>query len=169
MSETLIAAILGTTSGLILGIASLYFAYRNLKFEYRGKFELEIIMKQISACEALWGVLANSSKSDGDERILIYQENQIAINKKNVKKLYDDINQIFNSPMGLYFSRDLRKNMFDLRDFINAEFLQKLPKDDLISKTKAEKFDGYVQNLRLAIRKEIGAVDLVVTKKGPLE
>lgn len=169
MNEVLLTAIVGSLSGFFASFISVYFAYKSIKSDYRGKFELEIISKQINACETLWSILSVASKSEGEDRILTHKNDQITLDAQGAKKLYDALNQIFNSPMGLYFSRALRKSLFELRDFIYSEFLQKATKENHISNTKAAKFDGYIQNLRVAIRREIGVVDLSVTMKGPLD
>jgi hypothetical protein len=107
MSDTVVAAIVGSLSGFLVSIISVYFAYKNLKSDYKGKFELEIISKQILACEALWGTLSIASRSAGDDKVLTYQDDHIVLIPKNARKMYDDINQLFNSPLGLYFSRNL--------------------------------------------------------------
>jgi len=83
------------------------------------------------------------------------------------KKLYDGLSELFNSHLGLYYSKSIRKCLFELRDFIQIELLNRGDGD--ISNAKVAIFDGYVQNLRTAIRKEIGVEDLKVTKQGPVK
>ena len=78
---------------------------------------------------------------------------------------------MFNSPSGLYYSHLLRKALFDLRSFIEKELLANAQEGQTeleISNTKANNFpDGAVQNLRIALRKEIGTEDLAVAREGP--
>lgn len=167
MSDILIAAVVGAITGLGTSLLGFLIAYRNLKTEFQGKFRLELISKQLVACESLWALLALASRSDGIERVITYDGEKPFLVRIQAKKLYDELNIIFNSPFGLYYSKNIRKCLFDLRDFIHREFLQR--GDDDISKVKVAKFDGYVQNLRIAIRKEIGVEDLKVTEQGPVE
>jgi hypothetical protein len=81
-----------------------------------------------------------------------------------VQDFIEQIISVFYSTSGLYFSRDVRIKLFDLRDFIRDNFLNEPDKNEIpISKNIANRFRSKVTKLRIAIRKEIGVEDLKVT------
>jgi len=169
--ENFVAAVVGALSAILTSVIASWVSYRSLRAEYLGKHRLELISKQMAACEALWAVLEPASRSEGEARIIVHKKDQPYIVLSVAKKFYDDLNKVFNSTPGLYYSRQLRTELFDLRNFIMKEFISEASEDQFevqISKSKEEKFDGKVQQLRIAIRAEIGVKDLKVTSEGPI-
>lgn len=171
MQTEVVAIAVGFLSALVTSILGSWLGYRTLRAEYLGKRNVDFINKQMAACEALWVVLEPAARSQGAERVIIHKNEQYYINQSVAKKLYDSLNRVFNSASGLYFSRQLRTELFDLRNFILDEFISSVNNDQTeiqVSKSKAEKFDSKVQQLRIAIRAEIGVGDLKVTSEGPI-
>lgn len=171
MQAEIIAIAVGFLSALFTSILGSWLGYRTLRAEYLGKRNVDFINKQMAGCEALWVVLEPTSRSQGEERVLIYKNDQPYVVLLRAKKLYDSLNKVFNSASGLYYSKQLRTELFDLRNFILEEFISAVKDSQTeiqISKNKAEKFDGKVQQLRIAIRAEIGVEDLKVTSEGPI-
>ncbi len=171
MQTEVIAIAVGFLSALMTSILGSWLGYRVLRAEYLGKRNVDFINKQMTACEALWTILEPSARSQGEERVIVHKNEQSYVVLSVAKKLYDSLNNVFNSASGLYYSRQLRTELFDLRNFILDEFVSTVTNGQAeiqISKNKAEKFDSKVQQLRIAIRAEIGVEDLKVTSEGPI-
>ena len=171
MQTEVVAIAVGFLSALVTSILGSWLGYRTLRAEYLGKRNVDFINKQMAACEALWVILELAARSQGEERVIVHKNEQSYIDQSVAKKLYNSLNSVFNSASGLYYSRQLRAELFDLRNFILDEFVSIESKNQTeiqISKSKADKFDGKVQQLRIAIRAEIGVEDLKVTSEGPI-
>lgn len=161
MSETFFPAIVGALTAIFTSIVANWVSMRSIKAEYEKKHQMELIAKQFSACEDLWHALETASmKSMGSKCVF---DSSLVYSKENAKELYDRLFAVFLSPAGLYFSRDLRKCFFRLTDFIGAEI--NAENNHGWSKTKIKTFDGMVQDLRVAIRHEMGLEDLTVTRE----
>jgi hypothetical protein len=173
ITDTVIASIVGAIAGVITSLLASWIGYRTLRTEFLAKHRLELISKQIAACEALWIVLEPVSRSVGENRVIKARGNKHYVDVQAAKELCAKLTLVFNSLSGLYYSRFLRKALFDLRDFIEKEFLANAQEGQTeleVSNTKANNFlDGEVQNLRIALRKEIGTEDLSVAKEGPVK
>jgi hypothetical protein len=170
LSDAVIAAIVGFLSAVITSIIASWVSHRRLRAELMGKYRLELIGKQTTACESLWSVLESGSRSIGENRVVVYTEGKPHVVIPVAKDLYAALTKVFNSPSGLYFSRQLRQAIFDLRDFIGDEFIPKNQdgQSELeVSNNKAKSFHGRIANLRIALRKEIGTEDLTVSREGP--
>ncbi len=172
ITDTLIAALVGAITAVLTGIFTSFISYRVLKAEYSGKQRLEIIGKQIAACESLWAILDSGSLSLGENRVVYRLGDRFHLNPKSAAHFHDSINKIFLSSSGLYFSRQLRDAIFELRDFIEKDFLitqKEITSNIEISTTKVKYFDGLVANLRNCIRKEIGVEDLKAGSENPIK
>jgi hypothetical protein len=171
LGEIVISALIGALTAAITSLIGFWVSYKNLSAEYLGKLNIELTNKQLSACEALWIILEPVSRSRGVTRVIIQRNEQPYVVLNAAKNFYDSINKVFYSKSGLYYSRRLRNELFDLRDYILEEFISKM-KDGVteiqINKSKVKKFDGKVQQLRIAIRAEIGVEDLKVTSEGSI-
>jgi hypothetical protein len=166
MTDSLLAAFVGAIIAIVTSIIATWVSFRNIRTEYQTKYHLELVERQIKACESLWSVLAITSRTFGDQRLIIFNEKDAAISVECAQKLYSDLTVVFNSSSGLYFSKDLRRSLFVLRDFLGEEIITNKSDEQTLqwSKTKAKDLDGYIQNLRNAIRNEVGLVDLTVAK-----
>lgn len=165
---TLIAAVAGVLSAVLASAGASWVSYRALKSEYLGKRRLELIGKQIAACEALWNALASTSRSHVGNRVVIYRNDHPWVALATAHELCESLTAVFMSPAGLYFSRTVRHCLFDLRDFLESEFLSgahEQVSEIEISKRKAKNFDYLVQCLRVAIRKELGVENLQVANE----
>lgn len=162
MSESFIAALVGALTALITSTIAGWVSFSSIRTEFKSKYHSELITRQIQSCENLWSVLAIASRTMGEKRLIVKNENSATISVEQARKLYDDLTSVFTSPSGLYFSRNLRLSLFDLRDFLSEEILLEAKEEASFqwSKTKANELDGYIQNLRNAIRHEVGAEDL---------
>jgi hypothetical protein len=170
LTDTVIAAVVGALAAVLTSLAASWVRYRALRADYLGKYRMELISKQMAACEALWRVLEPGSRSHGQVRVIVNKNDKHYASVEVAEKLYGELTQVFNSPSGLYFSRQLRESLFELRDFIGDEFLKKAESGNTeleISNNKAKSFHGRLATLRIALRKEIGTEDLVVSKEGP--
>ncbi|WKZ40460.1 MAG: hypothetical protein QY328_00225 [Anaerolineales bacterium] len=169
MNDLLITTLISVVSAVFVSVIGFLISYRLLKSEYLGKHRMELISKQMVACEKLWVDLSVASKSKQKSNLIANQKNALYLDGKITEALYSNIITTINSPSGLYFSRHLRKSVFDLRDFIEQEiYIDLNNQDQPISITKAKKLDGYIQNVRIAIRKELKIEDLKASQEGPL-
>lgn len=169
MSDAVISATVAAISAFIISLVSALISFRVLRSEYQNKFRLELINRQINACEKLWLALALASKSRGIDHVIQYHDSKVFLNTKAVAELHKNILDALNSSSGLYYSKILRNSVFELRNFLEAELeLDTNEKEIPISKSKAKNLDGYVQNVRIAIRKELNLEDLRITKEGPV-
>jgi hypothetical protein len=168
--ETL-AALVGFLTAVFTSILASWIGYRKLRAEYLGKYRFDLMKKQIDACEALWDALKPTSKSIGENRVILHRSGKTFVKINVAENLYKTINDVFNSPFGLYYSRQLRESLFKLRNFLEDEFItQANGNTELqISNTRARKFDSRVQNLRISIRKELELDDLRVVAEGPID
>lgn len=169
LSDSLFAAVIGFLSAIITSLIAAGVTYRKLKLELLGKHNQELINRQFVACESLWLALESASRSVGENRVVVFREQKIYIVLPAARHLYDALTGVFNSADGLYFSRHLRTELFDLRGFIETEFVAPIHSSMVeinVSRNKYEKFDGKVQNLRKAIREEIDVEDPGFVKKG---
>jgi hypothetical protein len=165
VSETIIAAMVGAITAIITSILAAWVSYYNISKEYKTKYHMDLVSKQIDACEKLWGVLEIASKKGGADKLISESDKGTFISIEAARKLHSNLTEIFNSPSGLYYSRSLRSELFILRDFIDNQILKDIQETKLQwSKAKANKLDGYIQNLRTAIREEMGLDDLRVSK-----
>jgi hypothetical protein len=172
MTDTIIAAIVGFVSAVITTLIASRVSYRKLRSEYLAQHRKEIIEKQIAACETLWTALEPVSKADGETRIVIDIDDNPRVILPIAIEFNRRITEIFFSPAGLYFSRELRGALFNLRDFIQKEFISGHSEGDIefgISKTKCRKFRSKVTKLIITIREEIDVEDLCAARKGPTD
>lgn len=171
ITDTVIASIVGAIAAVITSLLASWVGYRTLRAELLAKHRQELISKQIAACEALWAVLEPVSRSVGENRVIKARGNKHYVDILAAKELCAALTKVFNSPSGLYYSRLLRTALFNLRSFIEKEFLENAQEGQPeleISNTKANNFlADEVQNLRIALRKEIGTEDLAVAREGP--
>lgn len=171
MQTESVAIAVGFLSAIVTSILGSWLGYRTLRAEYLGKRNIEFASKQLTACEMLWISLEPASRSKGSGRVIVNKDEQSFVVLSAAKDFYDSLNKVFNSPSGLYYSRRLRNELFDLRDFTLDEFLSNGKEGQAevkISKSKAKEFDSKVQQVRIAIRDEIGVKDLTVTSKNPI-
>jgi hypothetical protein len=167
MSDILIASFVSVASAIVVSVIGFLVSYKLLKSELLGKHRMELISKQLIACEKLWSDLSIASKGKG--YWLKKNNNGAIIYRNKMIELHNNIIDTVNSQHGLYYSRKLRKSIFELRDFMENEFDLDLKEEKIqISSTKANKIDGYVQNVRVAIRKELKLEDINAVKEGPL-
>jgi hypothetical protein len=169
--ESIIPALVGALAAVATSIVGSLVGYRTLRAEYRSRHRLELIGKQIAACEDLWAALLIGSQSSGENRVIHHRDGKSFVSVPDSRQFYDDLTRTFNSSSGLYYSRELRDDLFALRGFVESD-LMSLGGDDAdlveISNSKAKKFDGLVRNLRVAIRREIGVEDLKAATEGPV-
>lgn len=169
MSDLIVVSLISTTSAILISIIGVFVSHKLLKSELLGKYRTELIAKQISACESLWVNLSFASKSKVKGALIQKHKDGVSLNGKKVFDLHKGITDIVNSQHGLYFSKELRKSVYELRNFIEDEIgLDAKHINFQVSNTKANKLDGYVQNLRVAIRKELKLEDIKAAKEGPL-
>jgi hypothetical protein len=164
-TSTLIASVAGVLSAVLASAGASWVSYRALRSEYLSKRRLELISKQMGACEALWAALASGSRSRVGNRVVIYRDDHPYVVLATAQELCESLTTVFTSPAGLYYSRSVRHCLFELRDFLENEFLSGVREQvsELeISKSKAKNFDYLVQSLRISIRKELGVENLQV-------
>src|SRR5687768_12296062 len=113
VADTVMAAIVGSLAAILTSLLGSWISYRALRADYLGKYRLDLIGKQMAACEALWNVLEPGSRSHGKIRVIIDKNNKHYANVKVAEKLYSDLTRVFNSSAGLYFSRQLRETLFE--------------------------------------------------------
>ena len=166
MSDSFIAALAGFITAIVASIIASWVSFRSIRTEYKTKYHSELIGRQIQSCENLWSALGAASRTIGDQRLIVVNKKDATISVECAKKIYNDLSSVFNSSSGLYFSKNLRQSLFELRDFLGQEILLKVKKEAFLqwSKTKANDLDGYIQNLRNAIRHEVGVEDLTIAK-----
>ncbi|MCD4738859.1 MAG: hypothetical protein K8R89_06330 [Anaerolineae bacterium] len=172
VTDTIIAAIVGFLSAVITSLIASRVSYRKLKTEYLAQHRKEIIDKQVSACESLWIALEPASRVDGETRIVVNVHDSPRVILPVAIEFNRKITEVFFSPSGLYFSRQLRRALFGLRDFIQEEFISKNLGKEIefdISKTKYRKFRSKMTKLIITIREEIGVEDLCLAREGPAE
>jgi hypothetical protein len=170
LGDTIISALIGALTAAIISLAGYWASYRNLRTEYLAKRNIDFTNKQIAACEALSVILEPVSRSQGDERVIIYKGQQAFVALCAAREFYKSLCKVFNSSAGLYYSKQLRNELFDLRNYLMEEFIAKAEEGQTelpIARNKAERLDGKVQQLRIAIRAEIGVEDLRVATVAP--
>lgn len=162
MDPKVLVALIAFASALITSVIATWVAYNKLKKERYLARRDELIKKQMDACEQLWQTLEVASFSPGDNRIIRVNEDEIKVDKKKAREFLENIISVFYSPVGIYLSRNVRKSIFELRDFASSEFICNESNDEFknISKRKASRFRSKVTNLRMALREEIGVIDL---------
>jgi hypothetical protein len=171
LGENIVSALIGAATAAVTSLIGFWVSYRNLRAEYLAKRKIDLSSKQVAACEALWIILEPASRSQGEVRMVIYRDDQPYIVLSIAREFYTALCKVFYSTAGLYFSRTLRNEFFDLRDFIMEEFISKAKenqKEIQIAKNKAKSLDGKVQQLRIAIRAELGVEDLNVASENPI-
>ena len=166
--ESIIPALVGALAAVATSIVGSLVGYRTLRAEYRSRHRLELIIKQMAACEELWAALLIGSQSSGENRVVHHRDGKSYVSVPDSRQFYDDLTRVFNSQSGLYYSRELRQALFDLRGFVEADLMTLGDGLVEISNNKAKKFDGYVRTLRVAIRREIGVEDLKAATEGPV-
>lgn len=166
MDTKLFAALIAFLSAIMTSLIGYWVAYKKIQKELHTTHKSDLIKKQMEACERLWASLEFASFSPGDDRIIQESESGVSVNIDLSRQFISNLVSVFHSSVGIYLSRNVRKELFGLRDFVASEFIDAGgSKDEIqISKTKAEKFRNKVTKLRIAIREEIGVEDLTVTK-----
>lgn len=170
--DALFPALVGALAAVLTSVLASLLGYRTLRAEYTSRHRLELIGKQIAACEALWATLGLAAQAQGDRRVIVHQDGKSYVSPAVARELYLELTRVFNSSSGLYYSKDLRTALFGLRDFIETDLMEGgaggQPLRE-ISNNKARKFDQAVTWLRVAIRKEIGVEDLKAGVEGPIK
>lgn len=169
--ESLIPALVGALAAVLTSVVGSLVGYRTLRAEYRSKHRLELIGKQIAACEELWAALVTGSQSSGDSRVIHHRDGKSYVSVTDARQFYGSLTSVFNSSSGLYYSRELRDALFALRGFVESDLMTLVSEETSlveISNNKAKKFDGHVNWLRIAIRREIGVEDLKAATEGPV-
>lgn len=170
LGDTIISALIGAVAAALTSLAGYWVSYRNLRAEYLAKRNIDFTNKQIAACEALWVVLEPISRSQGDERVIIHRDQKTFIVLCAAREFYKSLCRVFYSSAGLYYSKQLRNELFDLRNYLMEEFISKAEEGQTempVGRNKVERLDGKVQQLRIAIRAEIGVEDLRVANTAP--
>lgn len=169
LPEAVVTIIAGALVAIISSALGAWGALVTLRRDYQNRYRMEIINKQMLACETLWSALSIASKYNGNEGLIEISKKGAVLRKKNIVELLRKIANALNSHHGLYYSKEVRNSVFALRDFIEGE-ININGKDTLIllSNTKANKLDGYIQNVRIALRRELRAENINHAKEGPL-
>jgi hypothetical protein len=168
LTDAIIPAIIGAITAIFTSLIASWISFRTLKAEFIGKRQLDLIGKQTAACEALWSVLEPGSRSLGKVRVISHKNNKHYVNIAVAEIFYSELIRIFNSPSGLYYSRELRDSLFKLTNFMRDNFLSNSQSEEselAISNNLVKSFQGRLEGLRIAIREEIGTIDLKLTKK----
>ena len=169
-----IAAIAGIFAAIAASIVTGWISHRRLREEMLSQHRAELIKKQIGACEALWSCLKSTSFTDSDHEDRVVQGFFSApyASPSSASKLSSEINMVFHSNHGLYFSRSLRSELFSFREYLSENFIR-LEDADLTSKialTPQElgKYQERITKLRNEIRNDLGVHDLQLASKGPI-
>lgn len=165
MDPKIIAALIGLSSAVITSFIVSWLSYKKLKKDLVLEYKTELIKKQMESCENLWESLTAVSFTLGNECLVKNIDDKPTVDIEEAKSFVKASSDVFLSSFGLYFSRNIRDSLFDLRDFIVDEFIKKSEAENyVISKRLLKRFRGKVGKLRTAIREEIGVRDLKVTE-----
>jgi hypothetical protein len=171
-SEVILTSIIAAIVAIITSLITSSVTSKNLKTEILSKHRQDLIRRQVIACETMWSALKLASKAKGENFVIQYKDEKTFVNIAAAKRLHNNLTESFNSKHGLYFSRELRDAIFNLRNFIEKEFLNtnfSSTTEAALSKSKTKSFFGRVASLRNALRTEIGVEDLTVGKEGPVQ
>ena len=62
-SDILFPALVGAVTAIISSLIGAWVTYRTLRKDYQNKYQMELINRQLVACEQLWSSLSVASKS----------------------------------------------------------------------------------------------------------
>lgn len=171
LTPMMISAMVGSFSAVLTSIISVCIGYKRLKVELLAKHRTELIHKQIEAAEALWRCLEPLSIADGDNRIIFEKDERNVARIQVAKAFYHAVTSLFFSTSGLYWSKNLRRSVFGLRDFLDDKMIKisRGQEEVCISNRTKKSFDYLVIELYKNIRSDIGTTNLQVGKEGPLK
>ena len=168
-----IAAIVGVMAAVLASLITGWINYRRLRAELISQHRNELIRRQIDACEALWRCLEATSFSDvgASPRIVTGILCDPKISVAEIEKFIAKINEVFHSSNGLYFSKRLRKRLFNFRENLTTKYLNTKgdePSEIGLSRAELGEFQKMVSDLRNEIRTDLGVEDLNLASKGPI-
>lgn len=169
-----IAAIVGIFAAIAASVVAGWISHRRLREEILSQHRAELIKKQILACEALWSCLRSTSFTDSssEERVVQGFYSSPYGSGAAAGSVADQINSVFHSEHGLYFSRSLRSELFNFRDYLTEAFIHPAVtnSDDSVRLTREElgEYQERITKLRNEIRNDLGTQDLQLASKGPV-
>ena len=168
-----IAAIVGVLAAILASLLTGWINYRRLRAELISQHRNELIRRQIDACEELWKCLEAVSFSDvgTGPRVVSGILGEPKVSVAEVEKFVARINDVFHSSSGLYFSRSLRRQLFDFREDLTVKYLRSNSEKRVevgLSRDELGRFQQMVSDLRNEIRIDLGVEDLNLASKGPI-
>jgi len=165
MNINIITAIIAASTSLLVALITSFFAISKIRREKVELFKIEHIKNMIFSYRKLWSILKPLSRIHYENTSIIIKENdEYFVVRDHVIKFYQRFSDFFFSDEGLYLSRNLRQELFAVRD----KLFDTLEKEDgkmiKISSTKARKLYDQFDWILTIIRNDIGIRDILIPK-----
>ena len=135
MNPTLLAVLAGFVSAALMGIISHLLVLRRLRREKLETLRTSYYEKQIRSYQKFWSLLSPTSRYWNFEDSLIVKKNdRNGLQIDSVDKFFISFRSFFYSEDGLFLSRSLRKEVFELRKSLS----------NLIEREKDRIEDGFL-------------------------
>jgi hypothetical protein len=159
----------GVIAAVIASVISHLLVFRKLRREFAEHYRALYFEKQLSAYQKLWTLIRPGSDFPQDSSILSGGSNNCLFNPGNAQMFCDSINDFFYSEMGLFLSKNTRKNIFILRGYLSG-ILKNIKKDKKrgfipIDKDDAVHIRKSFGGLIVSIRKDVFLDNLVFNEK----
>lgn len=163
MDPEVIVALIALGASIVGALIGHYLAIRRFRREQLNLLRTEIDKKTLAAYQKFWACLLPSSYFHPDDRSLIVRrEGQAYLNQPVFEEIFAGIRDFTYSENGIFLSREMRKAIFEVRDFIEEEIVAKSEKQSgliKISNTKAKKVEVGFDWIRKNARRDVGLED----------
>jgi hypothetical protein len=163
MDPEVIVAFIALGASIMGALIGHYLALRQFRREQLNLLQAEVEKKTLSAYQKFWTCLLPASYFLPDDRSLVVRrEGQAYLNQPVFEELFAGIRDFTYSENGIFLSREMRKAIFEVRDFIEEEIVAKSEKQSgliKISNTKAKKIENGFDWIRKNARRDVGLED----------
>ncbi len=167
------AATIAAVVAFVTALVTSFVTFRSLKLQLRANYRAGLARRQLAACEAVWEIFGPTSRTDGEHRVIrdFYAElpETPILDVPETEAFLAKFQETFSSKAGLYLSESTRDTLHDFRDCLiklknKPQENNGKPEERILTREEANKFHELRKEARLALRREVGTINLTVAR-----
>lgn len=127
----------------------------------------ELAIRQLDAAQEMWLIFENTSLNGRKNSIIQSLHDAPYFDYSTANQFIGSLDSTFSRKAGLYISKPTRIKLFEFRDFISNELLEKYkdPKDKFVTEEQVANYKKLRTAACLAIRNEIGGENITIARE----
>lgn len=135
-----------------------YIVRKNFSDSVKDTYRKKYFDRRFECYLKFWSLLRPLSRHYDDKTIIKYQNTSFLLNVPMTNRFIDSINDFFFSELGIFLSRDIRRELFTLRDLL-VKHLAKVEQDTKLIKLtheESKEIKRYRSKLINLVRGDVG-------------